>query len=117
MAWVVSKIIGDGLTPQTAFRSAVLTYGLRILNADYLSIDPVTGKPKNAFHLVQIYDADAPKLAGEAGCYVIPAVPDLTLAGRVALRLRMVAQGCPVTFTGEKTLADVVATIKAARAA
>ena len=104
--WVVSKIIGDGLSPETAYRTAAQQYGLRILNADHIPVDPKTGRPASAFALIEIADADAAHLKADAGCFVIDKIDAQTAA-------KLQAQSCPVDVSAISTPAELVALVQA----
>lgn len=109
MAWVVSKIIGDGLSPETAYRTAAQQYGLSILNADHIPVDPKTGKPTSDFALLQVKDGEEAILKNELGCFVLPKDQiDVN-----AITTKLAVQGCIVDLKNATSSDAVIALVAA----
>ena len=113
MAWVVSKIIGDGLSTDTAFRTAAQQYGITILNANHIPVNTNTGAPVAAFALLQIDDADAPLLSAEPGAYVIPNVVAPNAVTKAQITNNLSAQACAVSINTATSTADIVNIVQA----
>lgn len=105
--WVVSKIIGDGLTPETAFRTAAQQYGIHILNAEHIPVDPKTGRPTSEFALLEIPDKEAQKLLAEAGCFVLP----VDVGDKADISQKLIEQGCVVDIAHATKGGDVIAVL------
>lgn len=110
MPWIVSKIIGDGLSPKTAYRTAAQQYGLQFTNADAIYVSPTTGKPASAFAIFEAQTTGA--LRNEPGALVLPEGPldALTLA---TLAINLTTQGCVIDLLQLITGADLLTRIKA----
>lgn len=106
MAWVISKIIGDGKTPQTAYRCSLHDHGIATKNA--IQVDPDTGVPLTRFALLEVNDADAGKLLEDFGCFV---VTDSNILP--SLDQDLSEQGCFINVRNVKTAVDLLAAIRA----
>lgn len=111
MTWVVSKIIGDGISTETAYRTAAQQYGLAILNADHIPVDPKTGKPTSDFALIQINDGDENTLKNELGCFVLPKQIDVQT--KQQLPQKLIDQGCSVDISTVIIGDDLIAVVRA----
>ena len=93
MAWIVSKIVGDGRTLETAFRCAINgIVDLFIIDGEVIPTNEQTGLPLAPFAISRIPDADI-GLAVDAGCYVVPSGQfdaSVEIAG-------LAAQGCVIS--------------------
>lgn len=98
MVWVVSKIIGDGKSVETAYRTAAQAYPISILNANAMLTNKLTGDPIAPFAVFEIPDDQAAMLASEPGCYVLP--PAVDALSRTAVAAKLLLQGVVVDLVG-----------------
>lgn len=106
MALLCCKIIGDGKSPETAFRTVIQQYsGLRISN-EAIPVDPKTGFPVQAFALLDVHDDDIALLAGETKYVALPKSGQAF--DKNALVTALAAQSCNVDLTGATTADSVV---------
>ena len=108
MAWVVSKIIGDGKTPETAFRTALQQNAVAILNADAIPVDLKTGLPTADFGLFEIPDEHVAK--AEKDCFMLPKVADKAEHAQIAAKLA--EQGCTVDIAAAVNADDIAAAVR-----
>jgi len=108
MAWVVSKIIGDGKTPETAFRTALQQNAVAILNADAIPVDLKTGLPTADFGLFEIPDEHVAKV--EKDCFVLPKVAGKAEHAQISAKLSQ--QGCMVNIDAAVTADDIALAVR-----
>lgn len=72
MPFVISKIVGDGKTTETAFRCAAQGYGSPILGKDPIPVHPITGIPASTFAVIEVPDGEEQKMLSDSGCFVVP---------------------------------------------
>lgn len=111
----LSKVIGDGLTPETAFRPACADLPGR-WDAE-LPLGP-DHRPRHGQCLAVVHADDQREHLKHADLYVLPDMdPDgpiasVSLAQRVALRNRLVAAGLDGdAMTGKATLAEALGAV------
>lgn len=112
MTWIVSKIIGDGQTIETAYRTAAQQYGVTILNPDHIPVHPKTGIPVVGFALFEIKDGEEALLKGEPGCWIISAKGALSEAQKETVTSKLLAQGCDVDLSHVATVDEALNTVK-----
>lgn len=93
MAFVVAKIIGDGKSPDTAFRTIVHEKGIPTLTPDYCPRDPNTGECLLPYAIIEVADEHLAKL-DHPDCYVIPEIFNLTTNDKTTLATKLAEQNC-----------------------
>lgn len=108
MAWVCSKILGDG-TAMNPFRTQAQQYGLTIRNADHISVDPKTGIPLAGFAMLDIPDDQVEVLRKEPGTFVLPSVDaPLDANSKTEIASGLAAQNCVVDMSSKADVQAVV---------
>ena len=108
MAFVISKIIGDGQSTETAFRTVVQEFGVRILPGTFIPVDPKTGIPTSDFALIEIPDEDVP-IIENLECFVVPKGG----LDKAQLSKALSDQGCAIEIADVHTPDDLVAVVAA----
>lgn len=109
--WVCSRIIGDGKDTKTAWRVAANMLDVMVKTLDYIVSDPRTGAPVATFSIFEVSDAQAPMLANDPGCYVLPHMADsdpLGFADKNAISSGFASQSCNVDLSDVSTFIGAV---------
>ena len=115
MAWVCAKILGDGLSPETAWHTAPQRgYDLQILNSDHIPMtNPEKGRsvPVQPYALLEIADEQAKKLEAEKNAFVFPPDKILDQTDKVQLTDALSAQACVVDLSATKDVSEVISKV------
>lgn len=115
MAWIVSKIIGDGKSTDTPFTTAAQQYGLNFIDplGQAFVVDSKTGQSPTPFRLFQVPDGTEQRLQTEVGACIMPA-PDAVLTNLTKTQLmnKLFVQGCDANILGAQTGADALALVQ-----
>lgn len=108
MAFVISKITGDGRTTETAFSTVAHDAGVRIMPGTFIPVNPKTGVPTSDFAMIEIPDEDLP-LVEKLGCFVVPKDG----LDKAQLSKVLADQGCTLDIARVNTPEDLVAAVSA----
>ena len=112
MVWVVAKIIGDGQTLATAFRSVVHEFPVKIRNECAIPVDLKTGRPTAAFCLIELSAEDA-ALVAKAGCQVLSDSADMRPSAKALLAAGLAEQGAALSLDGATDVSAVLDLLRA----
>ena len=108
MPWVCAKIIGDGVSTETAFRTVVQETPMENTVLEGIPVGK-DGKPVADFAMAELSVKDSAKLIGKNGCVILPPVDEkLDLSKKVELANALATQNCSIDLTDVTDVQGVV---------